>query len=135
MEFQKNLRYALMAGTESVDLGPLTAWPWQTVCAIDSGVSSDELTAVIGFSYKNYGELHWLHRPDMWTLLFIAEERETNWGPHRPVTAVRIPRAGLADLKLPDGARGVCVPRTSANAIATRRSAPVGTSPAVLALN
>lgn len=134
MEFQKNLRYALMAGTESIDLAPLTAWGYDTVCAIDSGVTLDELTGVIGFAYKDYGELHWLRRADTWTLMFIDAERDTNWGPHRPVTPIRIPRAALTDVALPEGKKGVCVPRADLTVAVSRRPAPVGTSPAVLTL-
>ncbi len=134
MTFQKNLRYALMAGTDTVDLGPLTAWSWQTVCAVESGVTFDQLTGVIGFSYKDFAELHWLRNANMWTLMFIDVERETNWGPHRPVTPIRIPRAGLADLALPGGAAGTCAARTDRNATLVRRPAPVGVSPIVMSI-
>ncbi|MBM3514497.1 MAG: hypothetical protein FJX59_12415 [Alphaproteobacteria bacterium] len=132
--FQINLRYALMAGTDTVDFAPLTAWDYDTVCAIDSAVTLDQLTQVIGFEYKDYGELHWLRRADMWTLLFIDVERDTNWGKHRPVTPIRIPRAGLTDVALPEGTKGVCVPRAKLTVSVSRRAAPVGSSPAVLEL-
>ncbi len=132
MTFQRNLRYALMAGTDTVDFGPLTAWSWQTVCAVESGVTFDQLTGLIGFPYKDFAELHWLRNANMWTLIFIDVERETNWGLHRPVTPIRIPRTGLTGLALPDGAKGQCVPRDKLRVVAARRAAAVGSSPVVL---
>src|SRR5438067_6088354 len=58
--FQRNLRFALMAGNEALDLAPLTDWPWTKVCAVQSGVNEQELETLIGFAYKDFGELHWL---------------------------------------------------------------------------
>jgi len=129
--FQRNLRYALMQDSATVDLVPLTSWGYETVCAIDSDVTEAEMTALIGFSYKDYDQLHWLRRTDHWTLLFIDSERETNWGMHRPVTPIRIPRDALTDLKLPAGAKGKCVAKTAAIPL-TRHEAPVGVSPVTL---
>ncbi|MDX2225429.1 MAG: hypothetical protein SFV21_21935 [Rhodospirillaceae bacterium] len=134
MTFQKNLRYALMAGTDAVDLAPLTPWPWVTVCVLDARLTRSDLAGVTGFDYQHYGELHWLPLADYWTLLFIDAEREVSWGTARPVVPVRIPRAELADLALPAGAKGACAPRDGHRLAVTRRAAPVGTSPAVVAL-
>jgi len=131
LAFQKNMRYALMFGEEVIDLAPLTAWPWIEVCALDSGITEPELTALIGFEYEHYSYLHWLHLEDHWTLLFIGSEREANWGLTRPVTPVRIPRKEVADLSLPDGAVGRCVDFQEEIAV-TRRKSPVGISPIVV---
>lgn len=133
MKVQKNLRYAFMAGQDAVDLAPLTEWPWIKVCAVDSGLTRDELTAVLGFDYKDFGELHWLHLADYWTLIFIDVEREASWGMARPVTPIRIPRKDLADVQMPEGAKGQCITRDGRAEI-TRRAAPVGESPVVVQL-
>jgi hypothetical protein len=129
MTFQKNLRYAFMAGSQAVDLGPLTDWPWVTVCAFDSAVTRAQMTAVLGFDYKDFDQLHWLPLEDHWTLLFIDSAREASWGLARPVTPVRVPRAELADATFPDGVKGVCVPRETGRLVFARASAPVGASP------
>ena len=133
MKFQKNLRYALMAGTETVDLAPLTEKPWIKVCALDSGLSRADVAAVLGFEYDNFAELHWLHLSEYWTLVFIDAEREVSWGVARPVVPVRIPRKDLADLTLPDGAKGQCIDGAGRVEI-MRRTVPVGESPAVVRL-
>ena len=132
LAFQHNLRLALMGGNEAVDLAPLTPWSWIKVCALDSGLSEGEVDKVIGFPYKNFGELHWLPLDGYWTLMFIDSERQASWGPARPVVPVRIPRKDLADLALPEGAKGQCIDRANGRVEITRRDAPVGTSPAVL---
>lgn len=129
MTFQKNLRYAFMAETTAVDLAPLTEWPWVRVCAVDVGLSREDLKTVLGFDYKDYDQLHWLPLKDHWTLLFIDFEREASWGLARPVTPVRIPRAELADAKFSEGQKGVCAPRETARLAFTRGTAPVGASP------
>lgn len=131
LAFQKNMRYALMSGEETIDLAPLTAWPWVEVCALDSGITKAELTALIGFEYEHFGELHWSHLEDHWTLFFIDSEREANWGMTRPITPVRVPRKELADLALPEGAVGRCVDFQEIIGL-TRREMPVGTSPIVV---
>ena len=133
MKFQKNMRYALMAGVDAVDLAPLTEFPWVKVCAFGSGLSRDEVTAVLGFDYQNFQELHWLHLADYWSLVFIDREREASWGMARPVTPIRIPRKDLADLKLPDGMKGQCITRDGRIEL-TRRTVPVGESPVVVQL-
>jgi hypothetical protein len=134
MTFQKNLRYAFMAEATAIDLGPLTEWPWVTVCAFDSATSRDEMTAILGFDYKDYDQLHWLPLPDHWTLLFIDYEREASWGLSRPVVPVRIPRRDLADAKFPDGVKGLCAPRATVRLTFARAAAPVGASPIVAEL-
>jgi hypothetical protein len=131
LAFQKKMRYALMSGSETLDLAPLTVWPWIKVCALDSGITETELTALTGFEYEHFGELHWLHLADHWTLLFVDSEREANWGMARPVTPVRIPRKELADLALPPGVKGRCVNFQEEIGI-SRREVPVGTSPIVV---
>ncbi|MEQ9448579.1 MAG: hypothetical protein RLN70_06670, partial [Rhodospirillaceae bacterium] len=70
LAFQKNLRYALMAGGETLDLAPLTDWPWEKVCAVNNGLTEDEFKAVVGFEYEHFGELHWMHLENYWTLVF-----------------------------------------------------------------
>jgi hypothetical protein len=132
--FQKNLRFALMAGGDAVDLGPLADWPWVKVCAVGSGLSEDDLTKVIGFDYKDYGELHWLPLPDYWTLLFIDKEREASWGKAHPVVPIRISRKDLADIALPKDVKGQCIERNTGRIEVTRGTAPVGTSPITLNL-
>ena len=131
MGFQKNLRYALMAGGHALDLAPLTAWPWIKACALDSAVSAADVEAVVGFRYENYAQLHWLPRADHWTLLFIDSEREASWGLARPITPVRIPRKELANLALPAGAKGACIDHGQTIQI-SRGDAPVGVSPVTL---
>jgi hypothetical protein len=131
MKVQKNMRYAFMAGVDAVDLAPLTEFPWIKVCALDSGLSKADITAVLGFDYVNFQELHWLHMPDYWSLIFVDAEREASWGMARPVTPVRVPRKDLADLDLPDGAKGQCISREGRIEL-TRRSVPVGESPIVV---
>ncbi len=133
MGFQKNLRYALMAGQDGIDLAPLTPWPWIKVCALDNGLSREEVTKVLGFDYKDFDEMHWLPLQAYWTLVFIDKEREASWGMARPVQAVRIPRKDLADLKLPKDAKGVCISRDGRAEI-SRKSVPVGESPVILTL-
>jgi hypothetical protein len=130
MTVQKNMRYAFMAGADAVDLAPLTPFPWVKVCALNSGLSHADVNAVLGFDYVNIQELHWLHLPEYWTLIFVDREREASWGMARPVTPVRISRKELADLQLPDGAKGLCISREGRIEL-TRRSAPVGESPIV----
>lgn len=132
--FQRNLRLALMAGTTALDVAPLTDWPWIKVCAVTNGLSADDLAKVIGFSYKDYDELHWLPLADYWTFLFIDREREASWGPARPVVPVRIPRKDLADLSLPEGVKGECVDRDMGRIEITRKEAPVGMTPVTLTL-
>jgi len=129
MTFQKNLRYAFMGEAAAVDLGPLTEWPWVTVCAFDSAVSRAEMAEVLGFDYRDYDQLHWLPLKDHWTLLFVDAEREASWGLARPVTPVRIPRAELAEARFPAGRKGLCVPRAAHRLVFTRGPAPVGVSP------
>jgi hypothetical protein len=131
LAFQKNMRYALMSGEDTIDLAPLTVWPWVEVCALDSGITETELTALIGFEYRHFGELHWLHLENYWTLFFIDSERQANWGLTRPVTPIRIPRKELADLTLSEGVVGRCVDFQEEIKI-TRREMPVGVSPIVV---
>ena len=135
LALQKSLRYAFMAGVDLVDVVPLTPWPWVKMCAITSGTTKDEMTALIGFPYKDYSQLHWLPRPEYWTLLFIDVEREANWGKAIPVTPIRIPRKELADLILPSNTKGVCVSRLGGKFNLTRRmNADPGTSPVTVRL-
>ena len=132
--FQKNLRFALMAGGDAVDLAPLADWPWVKVCAVGSGIAEDEFTKVIGFAYKDFGELHWLPLADYWTLLFIDKERQASWGIAHPVVPVRISRKELANLALPEGAKGQCIERNTGRIEITRGTAPVGNTPITLNL-
>ncbi len=131
MQFQRNLRYAFMQGVDAIDLAPLAAWPYIRVCALDSGLSHDEVTKILGFDYENFQELHWLHLKEYWTLVFIDKEREVSWGMARPVTPVRIPRKDLADLKLPAKSKGQCIDGDGRIEI-TRRTGAVGESPVTM---
>jgi len=133
MQLQRNLRYAFMQGVDAIDLASLTPWPYVKVCAIDSGASTAEVNKVLGFDYEFIQEMHWLHLPDYWSLVFVDSEREANWGMARPVTPVRISRKDLADLKLPPGVKGHCIVREGRVEI-TRRSVPVGDSPVTVQL-
>ncbi len=133
MQFQKNLRFAFMQGVDALDLAPLAAWPYVKVCALQSGLTHDEVNQILGFDYKNIEELHWLHLRDYWTLVFADTEREASWGMARPVTPVRIPKKDLADLKLPAGAKGQCISRDGRIEI-TRGTVPVGESPITVQL-
>ena len=134
MGFQKNLRYAFMAESNTVDLGPLTEWPWVKVCAFDTGTTREDMKQVLGFDYKDFDELHWLPVKDRWTLLFVDYEREASWGTARPIVPVRIPRPTLADTVFPVGVKGYCVPRETGRLVLQRREAPVGKSPIVAEL-
>jgi len=134
LELQKNLRFAFMAGTDAVDLAPLTPSPWQKACAVTNDVTEDELDRVVGFAYKDYAQLYWLHHPEFWTLLLIDNSREASWGEVTPVVPVRIPRKDVAELALPDGAKGVCMDRDGRLLLTRRKDAPVGTTPVVVRL-
>ncbi len=133
LQFQKNLRFAFMQGVDAIDLAPLAAWPYVKVCALESGLTTDEVNKMLGFEYQNIAELHWLHLGDYWSLVFVDAEREASWGRARPVTPVRIPKKDLADLKLPAGAKGQCITRDGRIEI-TRRSVAVGESPVTVQL-
>ena len=130
--FQRNLRFALMGGADTLDFGPLTDWPWEKVCALTDGLTAQEIDEILGFEYIGKAQLHWMHRPEYWSLIFVDVEREVNWGKARPVTAIRIPREGLAHLGLPLGSKGTCVDRHSVHARLARAPAAVGTSPVTI---
>ena len=131
LAFQKNMRTALMYGSEELDFAPLSTWSWIKVCALDSGITEAELTELIGFEYEHYPELHWRHLAGYWTLMFIDSEREASWGMARPVTPVRIPRKALADLALPSGVKGRCFDLQESVRL-SRRNVPVGESPVIV---
>jgi hypothetical protein len=134
VNFQHDLRYAFMTGVDSLDLSPLTSWPWERVCAVTNGLSEEELNGLLGFEYKAYGDLHWMPRPEYWTLLFV-DTRQMSWGLSRSVVYVRIRRKEEAELTLPAGEKGVCVDHDQARlAVARNRQAPVGTSPVTVSL-
>ncbi len=132
-KFQKNLRYAFMRGEDAIDLAPLADWPYIKVCALDSGLTHDEVTKVLGFDYQYFDQMNWLHLAGFWTLVFVDVEREASWGMARPVTTIRIPRKDLADLKLPAGAKGTCITHDGRAEI-ERHAAPVGESPVTVSL-
>ena len=132
--FQRNLRFALMAESAVLNVAPLTDWQWVKVCAVTNGVTAEELNQVIGFPYKDFDELHWLGLPGYWTLLFIDKERQVSWGTAQPVTPIRISRKDLANLALPEGAKGQCIDRDMGRIEITRQAAPVGVTPITLSL-
>ena len=92
---QKNLRFAFMAGTETIDLAPLTPWPWVKVCALTSDLTEEQADAVLGFPYKDFDQLFWMHRPEFWTLIFVDSEREASWGSATPVVPRRVSRVRI----------------------------------------
>lgn len=132
LAIHRNLRFLFMEGTDSVDLTAFADWPWEKVCAFGSGLTQSEVDGLIGFSYDNFGQMTWRDLSDHWTLLFIDVERETNWGQHRPVVPIRIPRDDIADFEV-DGP-GVCADRASARLVLTRKSVPLGQTPIVAQL-
>lgn len=132
LAIHRNLRFMFMAGTDSVDLITIADWPWVKVCAFGSGLTQREVDDLVGFPYGNFGQLTWRDLSDHWTLLFIEAERETNWGQHRPVVPIRIPRDDIADFEV-DG-RGVCADRANARLVLTRKSVPLGKTPVVAKL-
>ena len=85
-----------MAGQDSIELISLADWNWKTACAFGHGISESRLERLIGFPYKNFNQLSWRKLPNFWTLLFIDSQRQTNWGLHRPVIAIRIPQDSIA---------------------------------------
>jgi len=102
------------------------------VCALTDGLTPAEIDRLLGFEYVGKAELHWMRNAAYWTLLFVDSEREANWGMTTPVTAIRIPRQALADLRLPIGAKGTCVERNGIHARLSRAPAPVGVSPVTI---
>ncbi|NKB43078.1 MAG: hypothetical protein GKS03_02250 [Alphaproteobacteria bacterium] len=134
LAFHRNIRFEFMAGTDSVDLRPLTDWSWETVCAFGSGLSQAEVNALVGFSYDNFSQLTWRNLSDHWTLLFIDSERETSWGLHRPVTPIRIPTDDISGFNAGEGARGSCAEHDTARLALERREVPLGKTPVVARL-
>jgi hypothetical protein len=133
MQFQRNLRFAFMQGVDAIDLASLAAWPYVKVCALESGLTNNEVNAILGFEYENIAELHWMHLGEYWTLVFVDSEREVSWGMARPIQAVRIGKKDLAGLKLPAGTKGQCITRDGRIEI-TRTAVPVGESPVTVQL-
>jgi hypothetical protein len=134
LAFHRNIRFAFMAGTDTVDLEPLTDWPWVTVCAFKGGLKQEEIDGLVGFSYENFSHLTWRYLDDHWTLLFIDSERETNWGRHRPIIPIRIPKDSIADYDFIDGKVGSCANRNAAVLSLTKKTVPLGVTPIVAQL-
>lgn len=128
----RNLRFLFMEGTESVALTKFADWPWEKVCAFGSGLTQAQVDGLVGFEYENFGQMTWRDLSDHWTLLFIDSERETNWGQHRPVTPIRIPREDIADFQT--AGLGSCANRSDARLVLTRQSVPLGKTPVVARL-
>ncbi len=126
--FQRNMRFLLMAGTPDVALTPITDWEWEKVCVLDAKLTSADVNQIAGFEYRLFSELHWMDRPEYWTLLFVDRAREASWGTAQPAVPLRIPRKDVADLKLPDGVKGLCIPRDGRLPV-TRHEAAAGVSP------
>ena len=72
LAFQLKVRFGFMAAQSKVELQPLTNWPWQKVCALDSGLSQSQVDTLIGFPFKNFSQLTWRDLKDHWTLLFLS---------------------------------------------------------------
>ena len=134
LTFQRNMRFLLMAGTDDVVLPRLTDWEWEKVCALDTGVTSAELNTIAGFEYPLFGDLHWVDRPEYWTLFFVDQNREASWGIAQHAVPIRISRKDVADLKLPEGVKGVCIPRDNGRLPVTRHLAIVGQTPVTVDL-
>ena len=120
LAFHRNARFAFMAGTDTVALSALTDWPWQTVCSFGPQLRQADVDALLGFNYGNFTQLTWRGLEDHWTLLFIDAERETNWGPHRPIVPIRVPASDIAAYAGP--LMGECIAADGA-ALAVTRSA------------
>ena len=136
LTFQRNMRFLLMADTPEIILPRITLdWEWEKVCVLDSQLTSAEVNQIAGFDYPFFGELHWMDRPEYWTLFFVDQEREASWGKSRHAVPIRISRKDVADLKLPDGVKGVCIPRENGKLPVTRHTAVVGTTPVTVDLS
>ena len=133
LAFHRKVRFAFMAAQSKVELQPLTNWPWQKVCAFDSGLSQSQVDTLIGFPFKNFSQLTWRNLKDHWTLLFIDSERETNWGRHRPTIPIRVPKDSIASYDF-QGGLGICVDGIGAVLKVSRRYVPVGLSPVIVQL-
>ena len=134
LSFHRNIRFALMGGTDTVDIKPLTEWPWVKACALKDNLSREQVNAVIGREYPHYRELNWMGQEDYWTLVFEDSERDTSWGLHTPSVPVRMPKKDIAGAVFPDGVDGICFTEDQSVLAVTRSAAPVGQSPAVLQL-
>jgi len=132
LAFHKNARFAFMAATETVSLSALTDWPWQTVCSFGPGMRQSDVDTLLGFSYDNFGQLTWRDLEDHWTLLFIDAERDTNWGPHRPIIAIRVPVDAIAAYGGP--AEGECIAAEGAALAVSRGAFEPGLSPVTVRL-
>ena len=133
LAFHREIRFAFMAATDTVEFSRLTDWPWEKVCAFDAGWSQADVDSLVGFSYDNFGQLTWRDLEDHWTLLFIDSERETNWGQHRPTIPIRIPKDTIASYDFSEGS-GQCRDKSDALLEVSRRDVPVGISPVVVRL-
>ncbi len=116
--FHKTLRFIFMSDIDSVNLETLTDWPWEIVCIFNNNTTEDEVNKLIGFRYDNYNQLTWINLEDHWTFLFIDEIRETNWGMHRPVIALRVPYYEIARYDGPK--KGKCLNKEGAKLIIRR---------------
>jgi hypothetical protein len=134
LAFHKNLRYQFMYGTKTVSLEELTNWGWARVCAFEGGAKQSEIDDLLGFHYADFDNLTWRNLDDHWTLLFIDSERETNWGMHRPIIAIRVPELELASFRKADNHIGNCVLRDRAALSLERSSVPLGQTPVTVSL-
>ena len=133
--FQRNLRFAFMRGGDIVELAPLRPGKWVKVCAIDTGLSREDVDKVVGFSYVRYRDIRWIGRPDFWTLLFIDPPEQISAGNVVTVTPIRINRREVADLALPRDIKGVCAGRDGAHLnLARRMDAAVDATPVIARL-
>lgn len=136
LTFQRNMRFLLMADTPEIILPRITLdWEWEKVCVLDSKLTSAELNQIAGFDYELFGELHWMDHADYWTLFFVDQPREASWGTARHAVPIRISRKDVADLKLPDGVKGLCIPRENGRLPVTRHTAIVGVTPVTVDLS
>jgi len=135
MTFQRNMRFLMMANTNDVALSRIADWDWEKACVLDANLTADDLKQIVGFEYKLFSELTWIERPDFWTLFFVDHAREASWGTARPVVAIRISRKDVAELKLPEGSKGLCIPRDVGRLPITRHEAAAGVTPVTVDLS
>ena len=129
LTFHKNLRYKLMYGQETVSLNELTDWGWIRVCAFEAGARQSQIDQLVGFHYADFDNLTWRNLEDYWTLVFIDSERDTNWGMHRPIIAIRVPSLEIASFRKLDDRVGNCVLKDAAALSLERSRVPLGQTP------
>lgn len=133
IQFHKTLRYVFMSDSSSIELKQLTNWPWEKACIFDHNINRDKVNFLLGFEYENYNQLTWVHLPDHWTFLFVGKLRDTNWGLHRPVVALRVPKIEIAQYGGPK--KGLCITDQNAKLLIKRQKTSINTSPVLVTIS